>query len=133
MSAFALPNFNLTARVWHAPARILTALGPPSLTTACNLANGRVAHIQVEQKRLVTQNALGASASLLFPALTDIRDASVFSNPDVIECPALSGRYYWVAFCDDIAKGFANEHRWAICPKAFTDGWFQGRWPTPMT
>jgi hypothetical protein len=84
------------------------------------------------QQRLTVQNQLGASGSLLFPVGTDIRDASAGPNPDAIEVPLGSGRFYWVAFCDDIAKGFTNEHRWAVCPKLFTNGYFDYRWPVPM-
>lgn len=132
MSSFAMPNFNLVANVWHNPGKFPPFFPSPDFNTPCNLANGRVSHVLSSQPRLVIQNSLGASGSILFPAHTDIRDASVNHNPDVIECPAGSGRFYWVAFCDDIAKGFANEHRWAVCPKLFTDGFFQYRWPFPM-
>jgi len=132
MSSFALPNFNLVANVWHNPGVDPSTYPSPSLSAPCNLANGRVSHILNSQKRLPAQSELGASASMLFPINTDIRDASLTPNPDVIEVPAGSGRFYWVAFCDDIAKGFVNEHRWAVCPKVWTNGFFNYRWPTPM-
>jgi len=133
MGSFALPAFNLLANVWHDPGRVPNLYPPPHLTVNCNLANGRVSHVLNSQERLINQNTLGASGSVLFPKDTDIRDAACFRHPDAIEIPAGSGRFYWVAFCDDIAKGFPNEHRWAICPKLFTDGRFWDyRWPIPM-
>lgn len=132
MSSFALPNFNLLAAVWHNPGRVPNLYPAPSATIPCNLANGRVSHVLNSQQRLIAQNTLGASASVLWPAHSDVRDASVGPNPDVVEIPAGSGRFYWIAFMDDIAKGFANEHRWTICPKVFTDGHFDYRWPLPV-
>lgn len=132
MSSFAVPNFNLTANVWHNPGIDPSAYPPPDATVICNLANGRVSHVLNSQQRLPAQSQLAASASILFPKLTDLRDASLVPNPDVVEVPSGSGRFYWVAFVDDIAKGFANEHRWAVCPKVWTNGFFNYRWPTPM-
>jgi hypothetical protein len=132
MSAFALPNFNLSCRVWHRAGRSPAVYPSPDLTVQCNLANGRVSHVLNSQQRLDTQNSLGASASVLFPKGSDIRDASVDRLPDAVEIPALSGRFYWVAFVDDIAKGFVNEHRWAVCPKIFTNGYYDYRWPSPI-
>jgi len=132
MVAFALPNFNLLCGVWHNPGRAPSLYPAPDAVVNCNLANGRVAHVLNSQVRLTVQNSLGASASVLFPIGTDIRDASLFPNPDAVEIPFGSGRFYWVAFCDDIARGFSNEHRWAVCPKLFTNGFFDYRWPTPM-
>lgn len=132
MSAFALPNFNLVCNVWHNPPADPLLLGVPDLVAMCNLANGRVQHVLSEMRRLPIQNQLAASGSILFPSGTDIRDAACFRNPDMLEVPAGTRRFYWVAFCDDIAKGFVNEHRWAVCPKVFTNGFFNYRWPVPM-
>lgn len=132
MAAFSQPAFNLTAGVWHNPGRAPALYPAPDLVVLCNLANGRVSHVLTNQQRLTVQNLLGASGSVLFPAGSDIRDASCFPNPDAVEIPLGSGRFYWVAFVDDIAKGFANEHRWAVCPKLFTNGFFDYRWPTPI-
>lgn len=130
MASFALPNFNLTAGVWHSPGRAPALYGPPDLVTPCNLANGRVSHVLQEVRRTDVRQVLGASASALFPKQTDLRDFSVTSDVDVVEIPLHSGRYYWVAFVDDIAKGFVNEHRWAILPKVHSDGFYDYRWPS---
>jgi hypothetical protein len=61
----------------------------------------------------------------LFPPGTDIRDGSGPSGIDSLECPAGSGRYYYVTNVDDIAKGFANEHRYALVQK-------YPPWPEPI-
>lgn len=132
MPSFTVPNFNISCGVWHNPGRAPSLYGAPDAVVMCNLANGRVSHVLSMQQRLTVQNALGASGSALFPPGTDIRDASLFHNPDALEIPFGSGRFYWVAFCDDIAKGFTNEHRWAVIPKLFTNGFYDYRWPTPM-
>jgi len=56
--------------------------------------------------------------TLLCSAGTDIRDHHCTGNPiDMVEAPAGSGRWYVVYEVDDIAKGFANEYRWAALQK----------------
>ncbi len=132
MPSFAIPTFNLLCNVWHNPGRAPALYPAADFQVGCNLANGRVSHVLTSQKRLIRQDTLGASGSVLFPIGTDVRDASVDPNPDAIEVPAGSGRFYWIAFVDDIAKGFPNEHRWAIAVKLFTDGHFDYRWPRPI-
>jgi hypothetical protein len=133
MSSFAMPNFNLDAAVWHNPGSYPPDYPPPDLTLKCNLANGRVSHILNVQQRTPTAQVLIAGSSALFPANSDIRDAACFSNPDVVEIPHGSGRFYWVAYCDDIAKGFANEHRWAVLGKVHAGNfWGPYRWPVPL-
>lgn len=111
----------------------MDALGIPSLVTQCNLANGRVAHVPVWQPFLNSNHAMLMSSSALFPKGTDIRDLSCAGAADVVEIPAGTGRFYWVTFCDDIGKGFTNEHRWAVIQKVWTYGaWAIYRWPVPM-
>jgi hypothetical protein len=48
---------------------------------------------------------------ILLPAGSDIRAQWNGLNPDMVEIPAGSKRFYSVANVDDIGKGFANEHR----------------------
>lgn len=65
---------------------------------------------------------------LLLPKGTDIRDGFEAGNSsDWVQVPAGSGRIYRVTIADDIAKGFSNEHRFAIIYK--TSGY---AWPVPM-
>lgn len=133
MPSFALPVFNLPCNVWHKPSSHMTGLGPPSAAVFCNLANGRVSHLPGWVPRNPGIPPMTYQSSALFPIGTDIRDSSVEVNPDVVEIPAGTGRFYWVVYCDDIGKGFRNEHRWAVIQKVYQYGIFAAyRWPSPM-
>jgi len=107
--------------------------GAPDLVVNGNLANGRVWHLPVWQRRLPGLGSQSMSSSLLFPKGTDVRDVSTTTGPDIIECPAGTGRLYWVTYVDDIARGFGNEHRWVVMQKVWTyDAFSIYRWPTPI-
>jgi len=103
---FTLPTFNLAVNLWrngNAPP------AAPDLVTVGNLTPGR---------RVITPFYLHpagaqieANMYLLLPAFTDIRDAKAAGGNDLAEVPAGSGRMYDVAWVDDVAFGFANEHR----------------------
>jgi hypothetical protein len=72
---------------------------------------------------------------LLLPALTDIRSGLLVVQPDFVQIPAGSGRWYQVVAVDDIGKGFPNEHRAAQCMQVsvLTDAGLSGLlWPVPM-
>lgn len=120
--AFVLPTFNQTADIytWN-PA------GPPTVirfNVEC----------QIRPPAMTNASAAVVSASshcgmvLLVPKETDIRDfyTTPGNNPDVIECPPGSGRKYIAYFVDDVAKGFANEHRFVILQK------YGFSWPIPI-
>jgi hypothetical protein len=67
---------------------------------------------------------------LLLPAGTDIRDWACWDGlamdqPDVVEAPRGTGRYYTVIQVDDVAKGFPNEYRVAFIAKG-------AYWPIPI-
>jgi hypothetical protein len=62
---------------------------------------------------------------LRLPALTDVRDTKSGGMPDILEVPAGSGRFYTSVWVDDIALGFANEHRFAILAG-------KSPWPLPF-
>lgn len=65
---------------------------------------------------------------VMFPAGTDIRPGTGFGmSADCIEVPSGSGRYYRVAALDDVAKGFTNEYRLAICSQLP----YMGAFPIP--
>lgn len=133
MSSFNLPVFNLACYIWHTPGFNMSHLPAPDLEVLGNLANGRVAHLPVWLPRPPALASQSMSSSLLFPKNTDIRDSSCSGGPDVIECPKNSGRFYWVSYVDDIAKGFDNEHRWCVVQKVWTYGsWSIYRWPSPI-
>lgn len=114
--AYVLPTFNLNVNVWRGP-QTLPPGGAPDLTPIGNLAAGR---------RLPFDNTSAVlDMYLLLPAGTDIRSSINATDPDVVEVPAGSGRFYLVAFVDDLGKGFANEHRFAVLLQT-------GTWPAPI-
>ena len=108
--------------------------GPPALSPDCNLAVGRRVSIPTVEGDLTT--AYG-SMTLLLPKGTDIRDASCVASlaGDLVEVPAGSGRFYFVAYVDDVGKGFLNEHRYAYISKACQASdptLFSYIWPAPI-
>jgi len=120
--AFVLPTFNLQANIytWSNPQAYVT----PRLTVDCQL---RAPSMTVASTS-INPGGTYSGMVLLVPPLTDLRDH--FSSPgthgDSIEVPAGSGRFYYCLFCDDVGKGFPNEHRFAILFKT------QYIWPVPM-
>lgn len=118
--AFVLPTFNLSVNLWRPPATY--AADPPTDTFN--------AQLRAPDQTAATVNptsSLRAQPQLLCAPGTDIRDT--FCAPggsfDTVEVPAGSGRYYSVVCVDDIAKGFTNEHRYALLTK-------QAYWPAPI-
>jgi len=63
--------------------------------------------------------------AVLFPAGTDVRDnfCAPINTAEFIEIPKGTGRIYRVGLVDDIAKGFANEHRFAVLFKLLAFPW----------
>jgi len=133
--AYTIPDFPLSCEIF-------TATSPPDLTTLVTRG------VEVCQLRLFgphprnTSAGFGSSgllvgeAAVLFPAATDVRDQSQGPAGDILEIPVASGRYYYVSYVDDVAKGFPNEYRQAFVIKAFTSpaGNFLNfpLWPIPM-
>lgn len=120
--AFILPTFNLQADVftWQATP---TWAGP-RLTVDCQLRAPGMSNAGISVAPIGT----GPVMIMLVPALTDIRDyyTTPGNHPDYIEVPPGSGRRYAVQICDDVGKGFPNEHRYATLIK------FSNIWPIPM-
>ena len=120
--AFVLPTFPITCSIWDAGTY---PHGTARLTNVpCQLRAPAASQANV----IVPVAGQTVAMTLLLPALTDIRDS--FNTPinsrDVVEVPEGSGRVYIVAIMDDIAKGFPNEHRYAILQKVVGFPW-----PTP--
>jgi len=120
--AFVLPSFPIVCDIYD--AGIPPPAGPPRIA-------GQVCQLRAPQANMtVVIPAAGAQSSvvLLLPPLTDIRDPwnLPINSSDWVEAPAGSGRVYRVSFVDDIAKGFSNEHRFAILIKVMGIPW-----PTP--
>jgi hypothetical protein len=130
--AFTLPVFPLTCNVWDGPN---PPAGAPRLVTPGNLSFGR--RVFPSAPNFNNFDTTAASASLLVPPGTDIRDAScgAAAGGDVIEVPAGTGRFYYAIYVDDLGKGFPNEHRVALLVKACSAVFshFAGvDWPTPI-
>lgn len=113
--AYRLPTFNLLCNITtmdfpHEPA----VPHPPFriVNQACQLTYGRRVNV-VSTGGTAQAGVLVVSMSLLLPPLVDIRGPQDVTSPDMVECPAGTGRWYWVAAVDDIGKGFTNEHRFA--------------------
>ena len=130
--AFTVPTFPLECQIYTGPwaTKVFRDFAQ------CNLAMGR----RVNQVHVTAGQAgqtYGSQPILLLPALTDIRDSSCGLEPDFVQCPDDSGRWYVVQLVDDVAKGFENEYRMATLGKIFqgVDGpaTYPGLfWPTPI-
>jgi len=116
--AFVLPTFNMRCGVWRAPHT--PPDDPRDTSFECQLRGA--SH---DAATTNPTDFLHAGNYALFPALTDIRDNSTPTGSDILEIPVDSGRYYYVFNVDDVAKGFTNEHRYAILGKALL-------WPEPI-
>jgi hypothetical protein len=76
---------------------------------ACNLMRGRSIPVVRSGTTLLSSNE---SMHIALPKLTDVRGPQdMGGDPDQIECPAGTGRFYNVWFVDDVGKGFPNEYR----------------------
>ncbi len=122
---YSLPTFNIPIKIWrwsHQPP------AAPAVTTVGNLSWGRRVNLSGLAGGEVNVNR---TITLLLPPLTDIRSyINVASGDgDLVEAPAATGRFYQVAFVDDIGKGFPNEHRAAILIQVEQGG---SPWPAPM-
>lgn len=106
---YTLPTFNLTCRITHG--------GGATVDTVCNLAFSRRNKFPALTANVgATPMTMIIPVYILLPAGTDIRGAwEAGGNRDIIEVVIGSGRKYTVAQVDDAGKGFANEHRVAIC------------------
>lgn len=109
--AYRLPNFNLEVGIWHPPIAVPPPVGPAAIETVGNLSPGR------RVSMLAVASAM--EMWLLLPPLTDIRRLGY------VQVPLGSGRWYQVQVVDDIGKGFANEHRFAIILQD------NANWPVP--
>lgn len=109
--AFRLPAMPITVNIWRSVG-VGGFYVSPDVTTVANLTPGK--RITVVRSTVPTTVEEAFEMYLLLPKLTDIRCVWNGISPDMVEVPAGSLRFYDVAYVDDIAKGFANEHRFAI-------------------
>lgn len=141
---FSVPSFPLLCGVYTGPfvGRVFR------FDVMANLAFGRRVSIGGPLSYYFNEPypiVLESNAQLLTPAGTDLRDQSqhplaAFNPIDIVEVPALSGRWYLVTGVDDIGKGFPNEHRsaWLVKAGEYLDNsgpggrWTGCIWPIPM-
>ena len=107
--AFRLPTFNMVAAIYNHYGPPFLPRPVPRVTALCQLRLMRTAFAS-NQAAAITTGPL-----LLVPKLTDIRPSSGFgasiANPDIVEVPQNSGRFYTTVQVEDVSKGFTNEHR----------------------
>lgn len=110
--AYRLPTFNLTAKIWTGPQGVLPPAGAPRLTAACALWIYKTGMLL---SPLQTAGTI-VVVCIKWPAGTDVRPLYGFNgglvmSGDVVELPALSGRFYEIISVDDVARGYANQYR----------------------
>lgn len=110
MARFVLPSLPLPIRIWRYSnwGGTIPPANVPDVSAMANLIPGRR---EIEQ-------VTSGSAFILVDKLTDIRfsESGVFSflpasDPDLVEVPSGSGRFYMVADVEKVGGGFANEHQ----------------------
>lgn len=122
--AFTVPSFNLAVDVWNGPV----GTGTYRFSTMGNLQHAR--RMNIGQPILTGPDLAQGAMYLLLTKYEDVRDNFSVEGSDLVEVPALSGRWYQVIVVDDVAKGFANEFRCAIIMKSL--GPSGESWPTPI-
>lgn len=127
--AFVVPNFNLLCNIG---ASLAPGWPPSQLGVGLRLVNQACALVYGHRNNVASTGGTGSVGvplmcmSLLLPAGTDVRGLQDSGGmPDVVECPAGTGRWYGVAWVDDIGKGYPNEHRTAMIQA------LQGVWVAP--
>jgi hypothetical protein len=118
--AFIIPRFILPANIYRVGVPVTD---PPSLVVMGNLSWGRRSTGTTGIPDDLSPDTM--FGNILFPAGTDVRDNYSVPGADIIEFPAGSKRYYGVKQVDDVAKGFANEFRFAVIYKL-------APWPSPI-
>jgi hypothetical protein len=139
---FRLPTFNLNVNIWGAGSHVGN---PADRTCVGNLSPGErrsmigssedFANLAGLTPPMLGMVLMTQFMYLLVPKLTDIRSwdfSGGFDPCDCVEVPAGTGRYYMVTAVDDVGKGFANEHRFAVL-LALTPAWmaFLNPWMVP--
>lgn len=109
--AYRLPTFNLEVGIWHDPHL-------PGVDPEDDIVIGQLRWMgrgPAETVNTLDNASWQFGATLLVPAGTDLRDHYVLGapRPDVVEVPIGTGRFYFVAYVDDVARGFPNEYRFA--------------------
>lgn len=116
MAVYRPPTFNLICDIYSMVGLlpVLRAIAVP--VQLYNPWRNNTGGQEPAQTVPATQSAF-ASIILRFPAFTDVRSqwCSPTGRGDQIECPSGSGVFYIVSDVNDVAKGFPNEYRAALC------------------
>lgn len=118
---FVIPQMPLEVHIWRTTP--IPPTDPPDVICMGNLAWGKRVGVP-STGGTGTLGVVLMTMTLLVPKGTDIRGDAEGITPDIVECPAGSGRYYVCYFVDDLGKGFLNEHRGAILGHGYN-------WPVP--
>jgi len=118
---FRTPSFPLTCGIWRNGHLHSNA---PDVLSECSLTPGLLGSTAISLGVSQGQGDFGAMW-LLLPPCTDIRDRAAPGGRDSCEVPIGSGRFYDVAWVDDIGLGYPNEHRFASVIKTVD-------WPVPF-
>jgi hypothetical protein len=132
--AFRPPTFNLAVKIWRTATPYA---GVAAVTTTGNLSLGK--RVLSLPQQFSGGNMWPEFSEVLLPKLTDVRGiARAGASGDLLECPAGSGRTYYVLWVEDVGKGFPNEYRVAVCVQntAYTlsenfNTWAAPPWPLP--
>jgi hypothetical protein len=111
--SYVIPNFNIVCNIYDpdTPGVPEIPSNPPRIVAQeCALVYGRRVNVASTGGTTLPGVPLMAM-SLLVPKGTDIRGPQDTTSFDMVECPAGTGRWYWVCAVDDIGRGWANEHR----------------------
>jgi hypothetical protein len=121
MARYVLPTFNLDVGVWRhgtAPPAV------PAVRLSGNLSPGEITGAGALES-VPMMPGYQVPMFLRVAAGSYIGDGKAAGGADNVEIPFGSGRTYDVVFVDDIACGFANEHRLAVLLG-------KSPWPTPF-
>lgn len=131
---FSVPEFPSTCDIYTMVDPLDFNTREPRLSSICQLRlYGRLN--KYSSGPTPGGNLAAVGSAILLPARTDVRDGSCSHlAPDIIECPAGTGRWYVVSHVDDVARDFPNEYRLAAVDKIFSGVNFPNfpDWPVPI-
>jgi hypothetical protein len=119
---FIVPAMPLLANGWLNYSPSTSHYHTPDATgVPCNLSPGKrvFSSLSLYQTKVDAYSCYGFPMELLLPKLQAIGVFSDTISNGLVEVPAGSGRLYFVVYVDDVGKGFANEHRFAIIYRVY--------------